>query len=225
MQDENQKHEDKFDLFKDDIPYVKKEMFRSQSNRIFLGVCAGLAEYYEVSKTLVRLLFAMAAIFGGLGAVIYFILFLFVPSKSVDENSKFDYRTQHKNAKTLFGITLIIVGFYSIILPTNFFPLMFLVYIPMEAIAPIVFIVAGIWIQKYYRTKANKSEVNKFQRPSDGRLFLGVCVGLAEYLNAYVIVVRLLFVVFAFATMGVGVLLYLLIAYLSKDKRVVTIEQ
>ncbi len=225
MPDENQKYEDKFNLFEDDIPYVKKRMLRPKGNRIFLGVCAGLAEYYQVSKTLVRLLFAMASMFGGVGAVIYLILYFFMPTNNVDETESKSYRIQHKNAKTLFGISLIIVGFYSIILPTNFFPLAFLVYIPMKIIAPIIFLFTGIWIQKYYRLRKVKSSNHKFYKASNGKLFLGVCAGLAEYLGAYVIVVRLLFVIFAFVTMGIGILLYFFIAYLSKQKRVIIIEE
>lgn len=218
--DEKLKPSEKFDLFKDDVPFVKKQMLRSRDNRIFLGVCSGLAEYYDVSKTLVRLIFAMAVMFGGLGAAVYLILFVFIPSKNPDEKKEISYRTQHKNAKTLFGIVLITVGFYSIILPTSFFPLAFMVYIPMKAIAPVVFLAAGIWIQKYYRSKTNENTQKQFYKPAHGRLFMGVCARLAEYLGAYVIVVRLLFVVFAFATMGIGILLYFLIAYLSKQKSV-----
>lgn len=222
----NKKQEpsEKFDLFKNDVPFVKKQMLRSKENRIFLGVCSGLAEYYNVSKTLVRLLFAMATLFGGLGAAVYLVLFVFTPSKDPDEKTKINYRTQHKNAKTLFGIVLITVGFYYIILPTSFFPLAFMVYIPMKVITPIIFLAAGVWIQKYYRSKTNENTRQQFYRPTHGRLFMGVCAGLAEYLGAYVIVIRLLFVVFAFATMGIGILLYLLIAYLSKQKSVATIE-
>ncbi|VAX24625.1 hypothetical protein MNBD_IGNAVI01-1725 [hydrothermal vent metagenome] len=223
--DEKPKPEKGYNLFDDDVPYEKKRLLRSKDNRIFFGVCGGLAEYYEVSKTLVRLLFAIAVMFGGLGAAVYLILLVFTPSKDPKEKIEISHRAQHKNAKALFGIVLITVGLYSIILPTNFFPLAFIVYIPMKAIAPIIFLAAGVWIQKYYRSGKNENLEHKFYRPTRGRLLMGVCAGLAEYLGAYVIVVRLLFVVFAFATMGIGVLLYFLIAYLSKQKSVVTIEQ
>ena len=226
MQDnfgEKQEPEKRYNLFDDDVPYVKKQLLRPKNDRIFLGVCSGLAKYYEVSKTLVRLLFAMASILGGLGVVIYFLVFLFTSAES--EEGKTNYRIQHKNAKILFGISLIIIGFYSIIFPTNYFPIAFFIYVPMKIIAPIILLIAGVWIQKYYRSRVDENSQHKFQKATNGKLFLGVCAGLAEYFGAYVIVVRLLFVIFAFATMGIGVLLYLLIAYLSKQESVVTIEE
>ncbi len=65
---------------------------------------------------------------------------------------------------------------------------------------------------------------SNFQRPIKGRLLLGVCVGLAQYLETFALVIRLLFVVFTFATFGVGIVIYFLIVLFSKQKRVVIIE-
>ena len=94
----------------------------------------------------------------------------------------------------------------------------------MKIFSPIVFLLAGFWLQKNYRLKNHKTIKLNFQRPIKKRLFMGVCIGLAEYLGTYAIIFRLLFIVFTFATLGLGILIYFLIAVLSKPKRVVIIE-
>jgi phage shock protein C len=43
------------------------------------GVCGGLGEYLAIDPTLIRVLFILAAIFGGHGVLLYLILLLLVP--------------------------------------------------------------------------------------------------------------------------------------------------
>lgn len=223
--DEEPKPEDKYDLFKNDKPFIKKTLSRSKKDKVFLGICAGLANYYNVNSNLVRLLFAISILLGGLGTIIYLILFFFVSSGDSLDESEISRKTESQNTKALLGITMITVGFYFIVMPTDYFPLAFLFFIPTKILFPIVFLFAGIWIQKNYRSKIDLTAKNNFQRPINGRLFLGVCIGLAEYLETYALVIRLLFVVFTFATFGVGIIIYFIIVLLSKPKRVVIVEQ
>jgi len=222
--DEEPKPEDKYDLFKNDEPYIKRVLSRSKKDKIFLGICAGFADYYDVNSTLVRLLFALSILLGGFGAMIYLLLFFFVPPGDSLDESEISEKVRSRNKRTLFGITIITIGFYFFIMPTNYFYFAFLFAIPTKNLFPIVFILAGIWIQKNYRLKTDTTTKFVFQRPIKGRLFLGVCIGLAEFLGTYALAVRLLFVVFTFATLGVGIVVYFAIALLSKQKRVVTIE-
>ena len=70
-----------------------KKIYRSTENVIIAGVCAGLADYFEINETLVRIIFVLLAIGGGSGVLIYFILWLVIPengNKKVDleENVK-----------------------------------------------------------------------------------------------------------------------------------------
>jgi phage shock protein C len=43
------------------------------------GVCGGLAEYFSVDATLMRVLFLLLAVFGGSGIVIYIVMWIIVP--------------------------------------------------------------------------------------------------------------------------------------------------
>lgn len=61
-------------------------LYRSETNRILGGVCGGLAEYFNVDPTIIRIIFVLMAIFGGSGLLVYFILWLVIPSKSSNSN-------------------------------------------------------------------------------------------------------------------------------------------
>jgi phage shock protein PspC (stress-responsive transcriptional regulator) len=59
-----------------------KRLYRSQKNRLFAGVCGGLGEYLNIDPTLVRLLFALGAIFGvGTFFLVYLIMMIVVPEE------------------------------------------------------------------------------------------------------------------------------------------------
>jgi phage shock protein C len=55
-----------------------RKLYRSRTNRQLAGVCGGLAEYFSVDPTLVRVLFVVFAVMGP-GALAYLILWVVVP--------------------------------------------------------------------------------------------------------------------------------------------------
>ncbi|HVX46120.1 MAG TPA: PspC domain-containing protein [Mycobacteriales bacterium] len=52
---------------------------RSTTNRMVAGVAGGLAEYARVDPLLIRVVFAILSVFGGLGVVIYGVCWLLLP--------------------------------------------------------------------------------------------------------------------------------------------------
>jgi phage shock protein C len=62
---------------------VEKRLYRSQTNRLILGVCGGLAEYFAIDPVILRviavLIIIVTSIFPGLLA--YFIMGLIIPIK------------------------------------------------------------------------------------------------------------------------------------------------
>ncbi len=59
-----------------------KKLYRTEKNKVLGGVCGGLAEYFDVDPTLVRLLWvAFTLAFGG-GLLAYIIFWIVVPKKS-----------------------------------------------------------------------------------------------------------------------------------------------
>lgn len=62
---------------------MKKRFVKSRKKWIF-GVAGGLAEYFGVSPTLVRMAFAVGAAFSTLGLVAYIILVVWMPKPPTD---------------------------------------------------------------------------------------------------------------------------------------------
>jgi len=59
-----------------------RKLYRSRSQRMIAGVCGGLADYFNIDATLVRVLFLLLAVFGGTGLVIYIVMWVIVPDVS-----------------------------------------------------------------------------------------------------------------------------------------------
>lgn len=61
-----------------------RKLYRSRNNRMIFGVCAGLAEFFGIDPTVVRLVFAAGALLGfGSFVLIYLVMFFVVPEESV----------------------------------------------------------------------------------------------------------------------------------------------
>lgn len=60
---------------------TNKKLYRNGDDGILAGVCGGLADYFEIDVTLVRIIFIILAIGGGSGILLYLILWLVVPNK------------------------------------------------------------------------------------------------------------------------------------------------
>ena len=59
-----------------------KKLYRSEHDKKIAGVCGGLAEYIGVDVTIIRLIWALVAVFGGTGLVAYLIAALIIPTES-----------------------------------------------------------------------------------------------------------------------------------------------
>ena len=57
-----------------------KKLYRSKTNRMIAGVCAGVAEYLNIDPTVIRVIWAIAC-FGTLGILAYIACALIIPEK------------------------------------------------------------------------------------------------------------------------------------------------
>lgn len=67
----------------------KKKLTRS-ANKILAGVCGGIAEYFDVDPTVVRICYVVLSLFSAAfpGLLLYIIMLLLMPEKN--ENDKND---------------------------------------------------------------------------------------------------------------------------------------
>lgn len=59
-----------------------KRLYRSVKDKKISGVCAGMAEYFNIDVAIVRIIFLSAALFGGLGIVVYIICWICMPKEN-----------------------------------------------------------------------------------------------------------------------------------------------
>ena len=59
-----------------------RKLYRSRNQRMVAGVCGGLADYFNIDATVVRVLFLILSVFGGTGLVIYLVMWIIVPDAS-----------------------------------------------------------------------------------------------------------------------------------------------
>jgi len=133
-------------------------LYRSESDRMIAGVCGGIAEYFGIDASIVRLLFIGIILLGGSGVIVYLVLWFVLPNKSdkskemeeiMKKNSvelKNTAKTvakeakdmSHKSGKSVWGLFLI--GFGLVLLMQNFG---FAHYLMLDKTWPVILIVLG----------------------------------------------------------------------------------
>lgn len=73
---------------------TQKRLYRSQTNRQVAGVCGGLADYFNVDPTLVRIIFLLLFFGMGNGFILYVVLWMVIPEES---DVRIGAKTKRKN--------------------------------------------------------------------------------------------------------------------------------
>jgi len=146
---------------------MKKKLYRSRKDYMISGVCGGIAEYFDVDSTLVRLLTVLIVLIGGAGLIAYLIAWIIIPKNPEQASDDvFEKREQFKdkvkegaevvieevkerfdsenhstfsgkNERLLGGIIIIAIGI--IFLLNSFFP-----WIAIGRLWPLILIGAGV---------------------------------------------------------------------------------
>lgn len=62
-------------------PQAPHKLYRSIQNRSIAGVCGGLAEFFDIDATMLRIVTLLLILFGGLSIWVYVILWIVVPQQ------------------------------------------------------------------------------------------------------------------------------------------------
>jgi phage shock protein C len=62
-----------------------KKLYRSADDRWLAGVCGGLAKYFNIDPTLVRVIFVILALVGLGGVILYLLLWVLIPNEPTGE--------------------------------------------------------------------------------------------------------------------------------------------
>jgi phage shock protein PspC (stress-responsive transcriptional regulator) len=147
---------------------MDKKLTRDPQDKMIAGVAAGIAKYFQLDVTWVRIAFALAAFFGGSGLWIYIILWIAVPEDYKPPYTYTDYRmereeplkpvNQNKNSTNmslLLGFLLIVMGAYFLLGEFDLLPYWF----KLRKLWPLIFVVFGLIILS--KAKKNKEPLDK----------------------------------------------------------------
>ncbi len=60
---------------------MSKRLYRSEHQRMLGGVCGGLAEYFHIDPTIVRLAWGLCVLVYGTGLLFYLLAWVVIPKK------------------------------------------------------------------------------------------------------------------------------------------------
>lgn len=208
---------------------IAKRLYKSQTDRMINGVCGGIAEYFQVDSTLVRLAFLFLIFLGGIGLLLYLVAMLIVPTNPAASDTAGAQVQPKTDAVKVWGIVLIVIG--ALFLMGNVgFPFWGWWHIPWGIAIPIVLILAGFWFlagRKIQRGQPAEvaagpapesasaprvTETSRLYRSRTESKLFGVCGGIAVYLDTDPTIVRIAFIVAAIASAGLMLLLYIIMA-------------
>ena len=63
-----------------------RRLYRSRTDRMIGGVCGGLAQFFTIDATIIRLLFVFIALFGGASLLVYLVMLLVVPEEPLPKD-------------------------------------------------------------------------------------------------------------------------------------------
>ena len=220
-----------------------KTLYRSASNRMISGICGGLAEYFDVDASVLRI--AMVAftvitlpVFGPFVFLAYLVCVFIIPrdpglapaatsDSPVDsENSDQPEQgarqvaekqpTNRNNSMVLGGLFILLA---VIVLTWSYAPDFgrFSFFLPM---VPIVAIGAAVFILFVYRGQIMEFfKHRRLYRLNEGKKIFGVCNGIADAFNLDPTLMRIGFFIAFLFSIGTVTLIYLFMAFIMPEGR------
>jgi phage shock protein C len=97
---------------------MKKKLYRSNNDKFLAGVCGGIAEYFNLDTTIIRLIALLIILINaGAALIIYIVCAIIVPvNPFFEDKSEYEDKKEvgsHKS-RVVLGVILVFVGLYFI---------------------------------------------------------------------------------------------------------------
>jgi len=199
-----------------------KKLYRSREDKMLAGVCAGIAEYFNIETALVRILWVIFSLFGGIGLFLYIAGVVIIPENPAHLGEEKSRET--KNDKALFwGALLIAIGVALLLKQFGFFYYVNFWSFPWQMIWAVFLIIVGLFLlynrdpfKLFNKTddesadNEDKGKSRQVYRSRKNKMLAGVCGGLAEYFNLDPTILRLVYVLLTLASVGIGIIAYII---------------
>ena len=220
-----------------------KRLYKSRANRMVDGVCGGVAEYFGVDPTLVRITWVFLTLLGGSGILLYIAGMIIMPTNPVIVASAGQppNTVSSTSSHRFWGILLVVMG--TVWLMSNLGIWHRWWGFSWDLMLPTVLILAGVAFlfggRNYVSNPvtappseplgtdpASMTGSPAAPPPSPSRLYrsrserklFGVCGGLGAHFGVDPTIVRVLFVISAIASFGLTIFAYVLMAIIVPDE-------
>lgn len=218
-----------------------RKLYKSRRNRFIDGICGGLAEYFEVDPTIVRLLWVLVTFLGGSGIILYIVGMILMPVNPehlvTPRPSDSSSTTPSSDRRRFFGVLLMLCGIFFLVINLGWFADFSWWSFSRSVMLPIFLILIGGLFIYTYSTKqrqpvsANQQNIGmdattsefpkqkELRRSITDRKLFGVCGGLAKYFNVDATIVRLVFVFMVLGSFGWALLLYIILGIIVQEEK------
>lgn len=126
-----------------------KKLRRRMQGKMLGGVCTGLADYFSIDVSIVRLVMVLLALADGAGIIFYILAWIIIPEEEKESVVDTGEKHEDKNVRILGGLLLLILGIV-------FFIRNFVGFPPFSQIWPLFLIVIGIWMLLRGKSESRK---------------------------------------------------------------------
>jgi phage shock protein C len=218
--------------------HIQKRLYKSRRNRVIDGICGGIAEYFDIDVTIVRILCVLVTLLGGSGFFLYIAAMIIMPTNPGDApvqtpGSPF---SQPADKRRFFGITLVLLGAFVLLINLGWLADVNWWSFSHSILLPSLLVLLGIILIYSYRRRQSAADfagtapageagaagpvrTRELRRSTKDRKVFGVCGGIADYFHLDPTIVRVLYLVVVLASFGWGLLLYIILAIVMPEEK------
>jgi len=226
-----------------------RRIYKSRRNRFIDGVCGGIAEYFGVDPTIVRLLWVLVTLLGGSGIVLYIVGMIVMPVNpehlaGLQPSTTAASSSEPSDRRRFFGILLMLAGMFFLLANLGWFTGFGWWAFSRSVVFPVFLILVGALFIYTYSVRqqpvptpagtppgegtgagtAPQASTREFRRSITDRKLFGVCGGLAKYFNVDSTIVRFVFVFMVLGSFGWALVLYIILGIVVQEEKLIPLS-
>ncbi len=129
---------------------MNQKIYKSSRDKVFAGVCGGVAEYFNIDPVIVRLIWVLATLAYGAGLIFYIIAAIIMPRDTSETGRVYkEENYDSEKGKMILGAAL--VGFGILVISKKYFH-----WVDGEMLVAAAFICIGVFL--FLRSRGGNDE-------------------------------------------------------------------
>ena len=196
---------------------IVKRLERSRTDRVLFGVCGGFGEYFGIDADVVRMLWILSVLLGGIGVIPYVAAILLMPESLAPQAPP-----REGIARTI-GLALIALAifFFLRLIPVPGFGIGVISLWSWRLLLPVVLLAGGaLLVWPALRGATTFASERRITRSVGNRVLAGVAGGIAEATGSDANLVRIAFVLATTLTSGFAIVIYVILILVLREESI-----